>query len=222
MFLRARIRACFSVTAYLSTLCAVVACERSDAFRTGDAEIRYDPQFGAPEEDHRLPLVSCVDSFSSKRKLSLAARLEPDEVVLAGKPSWTPVDIVDAAALDSGFVILDRGAAEVTLVSNELQVLRTWGRRGGGPGEFQAPAAVTVDQSGDTIWVLDAAPPAWWASTDWDGYNETFAFLSWGSMSPQTHMGISTLRNGRCSQDRANPVQPRCRWSRCSVVMEHR
>lgn len=145
--------------AYLSTLCAVVACERSDAFRTGDAEIRYDPQFGAAEEDHRLPLVSCVDSFSSKRKLSLAARLEPDEVVLAGKPSWTPVDIVDAAALDSGFVILDRGAAEVTLVSNELQVLRTWGRRGGGPGEFQAPAAVTVDQSGDTIWVLDAAPP---------------------------------------------------------------
>lgn len=163
MFHRTRVRASHVlVTTCLPMVCIVVACDRPDAFRTGDAEIQYAPQVGPTNEGRRLPLVSCVDSFSSKRTLSLAAQLEPDEFVTpdeSGRPTWTPVEIVDAAALDSGFVILDRAAAEVTLVSNELQVLRTWGRRGGGPAEFQSPAAVTVVQSGDTIWVLDAAPP---------------------------------------------------------------
>lgn len=163
MFLRKRVRAVGVVApAWLFSVCAVVACERPNPFRTGDTAIQYNPQAGPINGGSRLPLVSCVDSFSSKRELSLRARLAPDEALEtddSGEPGWVPVEIADVAALDSGFVVLDRGAAEVALVSKDLEVVRTWGRRGGGPGEFQAPAAITVDPSGDTIWVLDAAPP---------------------------------------------------------------
>jgi len=143
--------------------CTVLACETPSFSRTGNAAIPHNRQAGLPEGGGRLlPLVSCVDSFSVKRELSLAATLEPDDALASDNPrgtGWVPIEVVDVAALDSGFVILDRGAAEVTLVSNQLQVVRTWGRRGGGPGEFQSPIAVAADQSGDTIWVLDTAPP---------------------------------------------------------------
>lgn len=54
---------------------------------------------------------------------------------------------------DTAFVVADRGAEGLRVFSLDGTLLRTIGRRGDGPGEFQKP--VQLWSHGDSLWVFD-------------------------------------------------------------------
>lgn len=64
---------------------------------------------------------------------------------------------VSAVAFDDDgrLYVLDRGSHRVAVFSPDGRFVRMFGRRGGGPGELQAPVGIAV--SGDEVLVLDLA-----------------------------------------------------------------
>jgi len=74
---------------------------------------------------------------------------------LEGSPETMFADIVSIATRpDGSILVLDRQAREVREFDPEGRYVRTMGRQGSGPGEFQSPMAVRVDPSGRVL-VMD-------------------------------------------------------------------
>jgi hypothetical protein len=65
--------------------------------------------------------------------------------------------ILDAVATSGRFVILDKNAPHLRVVSETGQLLQTTGRSGSGPGEFRVPWALAMDSAANTLFVLDPA-----------------------------------------------------------------
>lgn len=59
------------------------------------------------------------------------------------------------AVNDRGIVFVDERNQRVTFLSHKGQHVRSWGRAGAGPGEFELPGRIGF--RGDSIWVRDAA-----------------------------------------------------------------
>ena len=64
---------------------------------------------------------------------------------------------LDMAVGEGGAIyVLDTGNQRIQVFGSDGRYLRTIGRRGQGPGEFQSPSSITLDHQGN-IYVLDDA-----------------------------------------------------------------
>ena len=77
--------------------------------------------------------------------------------VATGDPAYELYGVFDSARLSDGSIAVVNQAGEVRLYSGEGAHRFTFGRRGGGPGEFRTPLVIAAIR-GDTLVIGDEAP----------------------------------------------------------------
>lgn len=135
----------------------VAACGSDSPSSRSDPQARGPAAAPSPFSDGSFPSAGCVDSVAQEAELWEAAAVAPPEVQREPKPQdagWLPGRLVDLAVLDDGYAVADAMLVELTRFSPDLTERKQWGRKGAGPGEFAAPAAVAAGPGGE-IWVLD-------------------------------------------------------------------
>lgn len=104
-----------------------------------------------------IPRHGCVESVRDRGRLWEMAAVAPRDMRTGeAQPQdrgWLPVRLADLAVAPDAYVVLDGGGHRVTRFTRDFSERTGWGRRGRGPGEFEAPRAVAV--RGREIWVLD-------------------------------------------------------------------
>lgn len=108
--------------------------------------------------------VGCLDSVARDMSLAEGAGIAPAGKRRSPKPQdagWLPSRIVDLTVTRDGYAVLDAGTGSLTLFSRDFSRRTTVGGLDAQPAaldRFGVAAAVAVDATGDTVWVLDNSP----------------------------------------------------------------
>lgn len=132
---------------------------------TDDASQQADRKAGSPASgsnsraiEFDAPYETCVNSVYQELKITEVAALIPDEYepgASDGGNSWTPARLVDLAVLRNGYALVDQGNATIHVVSRDFRERSSWGRKGGGPGEFVQPHLAAYNAAADQLSVYD-------------------------------------------------------------------
>lgn len=101
-----------------------------------------------------------IASSDPERAPACSLAAEPRIVVgtASGRAEQELFGVYGAATLSSGeIVVINHGSMEVRIYDAEGQFVRSFGRRGGGPGEFESMLGIWV-LPGDTVWIGDRRP----------------------------------------------------------------
>jgi hypothetical protein len=102
--------------------------------------------------------VSIVESYSPQWRREAGWHLSADPLLSLGNASGDPAheftEVVDARVdSDGGLVVADLMAADIRFFSGDGTHMRSFGRRGEGPGEFQR--IQKLGTAADSVWVFD-------------------------------------------------------------------
>jgi hypothetical protein len=101
-------------------------------------------------------------------------------------PAPTFGDVRSATGARDGFYLLDAATQEVAQVNRQGIPVRVFGRRGAGPGEFQA--AIHLFARGDEIWVADMGLGRY---TVFSADGSLLRTVPWGGLGPMNADGFA-------------------------------
>jgi hypothetical protein len=157
-------------------------------------------------------LVALVFAATTTAMEVRAQELIARRVLKLGVPSGSPAQefhrIADVDLIgDSIVAVASTGTHDVRLFDSRGRFLRSWGRQGGGPGEFQfifSPGGMYVVR--DSIWIFDSA------------LQRVTVFSTageYGRAIPLSQFGVGRVfLSGIFADGSAPVVSPRCRWNR--------
>lgn len=177
---------------------ALVLAGASASCRGYAGELHPNAEHRAPPEGQiwRIPRRGSPESLSDPRLQAAAHRLTMLHEVgrigaLGGDETQLLGDIEDVAIDPRGqVVVLDRQSERVRVYDIGGDFLHDVGRPGSGPGEFDDPRALTVDEEG-TLWVAD------WPDLQWFAPDDSAGFTYVGSAQPNLWVWHMCALDGR-------------------------
>jgi len=168
-------------------VCAAVAaslgCEQAD-----DAPPRREsfPPSGFVQYDSAGIEISATAGWAAETPLGWVLEETPDLVIggedQAGRQFYSIRGVVQLP--DGGIVLLDGSSRELRFFDGNGQLRHRFGRKGKGPGEFQAPYLVPTPGS-DSLLVFDGALRRFhWISNDGEGYRLVTPEQRWPTARP--------------------------------------
>jgi hypothetical protein len=113
-------------------------------------------QFGEPDRDRDRSRGQhlCRGSFQSSR-----AKIDPRRSTISPNGEGPDPGFYGPRKLtlgpDQSLYVVDQGRTRIVRLNLKGEVLATWGRKGTKNGEFDDPTSVTVDPTGNTVYVAD-------------------------------------------------------------------